>query len=37
MSADDLVDFSFAKRAYHEIHSEGWETKKHQYRYTPKK
>jgi ABC-type nitrate/sulfonate/bicarbonate transport system substrate-binding protein len=30
---DGLVDFSFAKRAYEEITADGWDTKKHQYRY----
>jgi ABC-type nitrate/sulfonate/bicarbonate transport system substrate-binding protein len=33
LSADDLVDFSFAKRAYDEIRREGWERKKYQYQY----
>lgn len=33
--AEDVYDFSFAKRAHDEIKSEGWDPKK--YRYTPKK
>ncbi len=31
---DDLVDFSFAKRAYEEIKADGWDKKKYSYRYT---
>jgi ABC-type nitrate/sulfonate/bicarbonate transport system substrate-binding protein len=34
---DGLVDFSFAKRAYDDIKSEGWDAKKFQYRYSRKK
>ena len=33
--AEDVYDFSFAKRAHEEIKAEGWDAKK--YRYTPKK
>lgn len=34
---DELVDFSFAKRAYEEIKSEGWDKKKYLYRYVRSK
>jgi ABC-type nitrate/sulfonate/bicarbonate transport system substrate-binding protein len=34
---DELVDFSFAKRAYDEIKNEGWDKKKHSYRYVRSK
>ena len=30
---DELVDFSFAKRAYEEIKAEGWDKKKYLYRH----
>ena len=33
--ADDVYDFSFAKRAHDEIKAEGWDAKK--YHYVPKK
>lgn len=33
--ADDVYDFSFAKRAHEEIKAEGWDAKK--YHYVPKK
>ena len=34
---DELVDFSFAKRAYEEIKTEGWDKKKYLYRYVGSK
>ena len=37
LTVDDLVDFSFAKRAYDEIKSEGWDRKQYQYQYSPPK
>ena len=37
LTVDDLVDFSFAKRAYDEIKSEGWDRKKYQYQYSAPK
>jgi ABC-type nitrate/sulfonate/bicarbonate transport system substrate-binding protein len=37
LSPDELVDFSFARRAYNEIQAEGWDSKKYQYRYDGKR